>query len=165
MHCSFRTSGTGYSAAQLCPRKEFSCTPPYICQDSHTSDVLPISQTIMRNIRAECLFSLRTNDIHTPFRHFELASTRLTFRQPTLPRQVPAKLSRRPRTLRLSSACRRSLWCSSVRQTHLNSPSITALWRANPLMRYIDITVHLVAYHGIDRKGGAPETGHARPSS
>jgi hypothetical protein len=74
MHCSFRTAGAGYSVAQShAPREEFSCTPPYKCQDSHISDVLPISQSIIRNIRAECLFSLCVNDIHTPFRHFELA--------------------------------------------------------------------------------------------
>ena len=89
-HCSrrvkmnalfFRTSRTGYSVVQSCPRKEFSCTPPCKCQHSHTSDVLPISQSIIRNIRTESLFGLRINDIHTPFRHLELASTRLTFRQ------------------------------------------------------------------------------------
>jgi hypothetical protein len=114
--------------AEPCPRKEFSCIPPYKCQDSHNSDVLPIRQSIIRNIRAECLFRMCVNDIHTPFRHFELASTRLTSRQPTLPRQVPAKLSKHPRTQGLS-AFRRSPWWSSVRQTHLNTPAITDLWR------------------------------------
>jgi hypothetical protein len=95
------------SGAESCPRKKYSRTPPYICQDSHTSDVLPISQSIIRNIRAECLFSLRINDTRTSFRHFELASKRLTFRQPTLPRQTPAKLSKHPRTQGSSSTCRR----------------------------------------------------------
>jgi len=98
MYCSSERHGSVTQRRSVMSKKGISCTPPYKCQDSHTSDVLPIRQSIIRNMRAERLFALRINDIHTPFRHFELVSTRLTFRQPSLPRQVPAKLSKHPRT-------------------------------------------------------------------
>lgn len=158
------------SGAESCSREEFSCTPPYKWHDSHTSDVPPISQSIIRNIRAECLISLRINDIRTPFRHFELAfyasdvppanaapsgtrkivqtrcNTRIVISMPKVAVVLFCKTDAPKHSGYYSYLEGPIQWCDTVR--YLGWP----------------MTVYLVDYQGSDRKGAA-ETGHSRTSS
>lgn len=157
------------SGAESCPREEFPCPPPYKCQDSHNSDVLPISQSINRNTGAECLFNLRINDIHTPFRHFEL--TFYAFDAPPAKADPSGsrKIVQTPSNTRIVISMSKVvvvLFCKTdapENPVHYSSLEEAIQWCDT--VRYLGwpMTVYLVDYHGSDRKGAA-EIVHDRPS-
>ena len=93
-------------------------------------NVLPISQSIIRNIRAECLFCLRINDIRTPFRQFESAFYAFDVPPANADPSRTRKIVQTPSNTRIVISMPKVAVMLFCKTDAPDSPVITALWRS-----------------------------------
>lgn len=110
-------------------------------------------------------------DIHTPFRHFELAcyasDVPLANAAPSGTRKIVQTLSNTWFVISMSKVAV-VLFCKTDAPQHPDHySSLEGPIRWCETTHYLGrpMTVYLVDYHGSDRKVGDPETGHARTST